>query len=59
MIMKTKKAKDGILKIGYIQFSPVFGDLEATIDILGKLMEETSGVDLIVLPELCNSGYKL
>jgi predicted amidohydrolase len=45
------------LKIGYIQFGPRLGDLDANLEILGNLLLEASDADLIVLPELCNSGY--
>ena len=45
------------MKIGYAQFEPVLGDLEATIGSLDRLMAGAEGADLLVLPELANSGY--
>lgn len=43
--------------IGYIQFEPVLGRLKDTIDRLDRLLSDAANADLIVLPELCNSGY--
>lgn len=40
-----------------MQFAPVLGNLQATIDRIDKLSEHCTGLDLLVLPELCNSGY--
>lgn len=45
------------MKIGYVQFEPVLGDLEATIGRLDRLMPRAEEADLLVLPELANSGY--
>jgi len=45
------------LKIGFIQFSPVLGDLDSTIEKLNTLLDGSEETDLMVLPELCNSGY--
>ena len=45
------------MKIGYIQFPPVLGRLQATINRIDQLFPLVAGADLIVLPELCNSGY--
>jgi predicted amidohydrolase len=44
-------------KIGCLQFSPVLGDPSATIQKLTALLPQAAGLDLLVLPELCNSGY--
>lgn len=46
-----------LMKIGYVQVAPVLGDLEATIGKLDSLRNEFKAADIIVLPELCNSGY--
>ena len=40
-----------------MQFAPVLGNVRATIDRIEKLSAYCVGVDLLVLPELCNSGY--
>jgi predicted amidohydrolase len=45
------------MKIGCIQFSPALGDLSATIKKLEALLVKAIDIDLLVLPELCNSGY--
>ncbi len=43
------------MKIGFIQFDPVFGDIDGNI---GKVMDlgEASDAELIVLPEFFNTG---
>lgn len=43
--------------VGFIQFSPVFGDAQKTMEVIERLRGNFSGADLLVLPELCNSGY--
>jgi predicted amidohydrolase len=45
------------LKIGFMQFAPVLGDVRATIAKIDRLSPLGAGADLLVLPELCNSGY--
>ena len=45
------------MKIGYLQFAPVLGDRDATIEMIDRLIQPCEGADLLVLPELCNSGY--
>ena len=42
---------------GFAQFSPQFGDPDATIGILGKLFSANDLPNILVLPELSNSGY--
>jgi predicted amidohydrolase len=44
------------MKAGFIQFAPVFGDKKRNIERIGELVREADA-DLIVLPELCNTGY--
>ncbi|MBN1483615.1 MAG: carbon-nitrogen hydrolase [Chloroflexia bacterium] len=45
------------MKIGYVQFAPSLGDVHATMRQLDYLVGSEFEVDLLVLPELCNSGY--
>lgn len=45
------------MKVGYMQFAPVLGDVQATMDTIERLSAQCVGADLLVLPELCNSGY--
>ena len=45
------------MKIGFIQFAPTLGDAAATMRHLDRLVEQAACADLLVLPELCNSGY--
>lgn len=46
-----------MLKIGFMQFAPVLGDVQATISRIDRLAQHGIDADLLVLPELCNSGY--
>ncbi len=43
--------------IGFVQCQPVLGNVEASVERLGRLLPQAGEADLIVLPELCNSGY--
>jgi len=45
------------MNVGFIQLSPVLGDLDATMSKVKKHMDRFTAADLVVLPELCNSGY--
>lgn len=45
------------MKIGYIQFAPELGQLGETLKILDGLEDDYRDADLMVLPELANSGY--
>ncbi|MHA1258711.1 MAG: nitrilase-related carbon-nitrogen hydrolase, partial [Candidatus Heimdallarchaeaceae archaeon] len=45
------------MKCGYLQFEPVFCEKEANIDKILSLIEKEKAFDLLVLPELANSGY--
>lgn len=44
------------MKVGFVQFSPIFGQGGKNLDTIERLI---SGVraDLLVLPELCTTGY--
>lgn len=45
------------MKVGFVQCRPRLGDLDATLASLDPLVRSAAGADLLVLPELCNSGY--
>lgn len=45
------------IRIGYAQFAPLLGQADLTRHILQRLIQGIGKVDLLVLPELCNSGY--
>lgn len=45
------------MNIGFVQFAPVLGDAGATMEKLDRLLYGSESADMIVLPELCNSGY--
>lgn len=47
------------MKVGYIQFEPIFGNKERNIKIIVDWLWKGvgQGFDLIVLPELCTTGY--
>jgi len=44
------------MKVGFVQFNPMFGDIEGNIDRVTRLVEGAEA-DLLVLPELFNTGY--
>ncbi|WP_321309725.1 nitrilase-related carbon-nitrogen hydrolase [Marinifilum fragile] len=45
------------MKLAIIQFEPKFGDVLQTIDKLKSLLKKAKEADLVVLPELANTGY--
>lgn len=45
------------MKIGFVQMAPKLGDPEATQASVADLLGRAPETDLLVLPELCNSGY--
>ncbi len=45
------------MKVGFIQTAPVLGDVDQTIRKIDRLLPHIRGAELLVLPELCNSGY--
>lgn len=45
------------MKIGFLQFAPALDDLQATLRTIDRLCVLGAKADLLVLPELCNSGY--
>ena len=44
------------MKIGYVQFNPAFGEVDRNLDRAEALIEGAQA-DLLVLPELFNTGY--
>ena len=44
------------MKVGFVQFAPVFGDKQANFRAVEKLLEGIKA-DLLVLPELFTTGY--
>ncbi|MCD4773623.1 MAG: hypothetical protein K8R41_09620 [Bacteroidales bacterium] len=46
-----------MFKASYIQFAPVFGNQEKNIKKLDILIDNSKQADLVVIPELANSGY--
>jgi predicted amidohydrolase len=49
--------KGVVLKVGYLQFNPSFGLVKENIDFVRKMLSSIEA-DLIVLPELFNTGYQ-
>jgi predicted amidohydrolase len=45
------------MRVGYLQCAPFLGDRDATIRKIDALIMPSLPCDLLVLPELCNSGY--
>ena len=45
-----------MIKIGFYQFCPTFGDKRANLHKIAEAMGKVE-VDLLVLPELCTTGY--
>lgn len=47
------------MRVGFAQFESVFGDKERNIETILKLLKQGADqeADLLVLPELCNTGY--
>ncbi|RLI36941.1 acyltransferase [Candidatus Bathyarchaeota archaeon] len=48
------------MRVGYVQFRPIFGDKERNIRRMVEFLRSgvKLGAELLVLPELCNTGYK-
>lgn len=45
-----------MIRLATVQFTPQLGEPEANLEAIGKLLEPLEA-DVIVLPELCTSGY--
>lgn len=46
-----------MIKAGFVQLMPLLGNKEETIKKISSFESEMASTDLVVLPELCNSGY--
>lgn len=46
-----------MLKIAQIQFSPILGEIEENVLKVEKLIKQCNGSNLIILPELADTGY--
>ena len=44
------------MKIGFVQFKPLFGEIDGNLERVEKLIMQTDA-DLLVLPELFSTGY--
>ncbi|NHJ32118.1 MAG: acyltransferase [Asgard group archaeon] len=45
------------MKVGFIQFNPAFGEVTRNLERSVELIREGAEADLLVLPELCTTGY--
>lgn len=45
------------MKVGFLQFGPILMQVEENIDKISKIISTTGNFDLLVIPELANSGY--
>lgn len=56
---ERKRRDEAVVKIACVQMGPVVGEKERNVRRTLEALEEASrqGAGLIVLPELCNSGY--
>ncbi|MCG3777632.1 MAG: (R)-stereoselective amidase [Nitrospira sp.] len=45
------------MRVGYFQFTPQFGEVSRNLDTIAQALDGADA-DLIVLPELCASGYQ-
>jgi predicted amidohydrolase len=45
------------MRAAFVQFAPAFCNLPSTIESLDALLPRCADAELVVLPELCNSGY--
>jgi predicted amidohydrolase len=45
-----------MIKVGFYQFCPTFGDVRANLHKIAEAIDDTKA-DILVLPELCTTGY--
>jgi predicted amidohydrolase len=57
--MSNSKRKEAVVKIACIQMEPKVGEKDANVKKTLEMIDQAAneGAKLIVLPELCNSGY--
>jgi predicted amidohydrolase len=46
-----------MIRAGFYQFKPVFGEIQRNVETVLRRLDKVEA-DLIVLPELFNSGYQ-
>ncbi len=46
-----------MLQVAQIQFAPRLGDLDYNLKRVAELLKQAAAADLVVIPELANSGY--
>lgn len=57
MISKRAGGSSELMRVGFLQFNPVFGETHANVERAIQMVG-TQSVDLIVLPELFSTGYQ-
>ncbi len=45
------------MKVGFLQFSPVFGNPDKNLDFIKEKIDDAGDLDILVLPELALTGY--
>jgi predicted amidohydrolase len=55
-LKRLNKREDLTMRVGFYQFAPEFGNVEKNLNHIESALEGVDA-DLIVLPELANSGY--
>lgn len=45
------------MRVGFFQFSPIFGNPEKNLDLLSENIGKADSLDMLVLPELALTGY--
>jgi predicted amidohydrolase len=46
------------MRVGYFQFDPIFGEVKRNLDLVTERLNNNIECDLLVLPELFNTGYQ-
>ncbi len=57
--MTVHQAEKVDLQVALVQIRPEFGQVDANLAAIEDLLESTNGVDLIVLPEMFNTGFSM